>query len=117
MSKRLSSLAWPLLRLAPRRPRRVLALTLALLTFTHLASAAEVQHHGLIFERWICDTFFDGYRPSHYTQQWDIPASINRAHGDVPVNPKAAKYGTPVDLGDALRQFDIAEPFILAIGY
>lgn len=32
------------------------------------------------------------------------------------MNPKAAKYGTPVDLGDALRQRKIAEPFILVVG-
>ncbi len=34
-----------------------------------------------------------------------------------PVNPKAGKYGTSVDLGDALRQFDTAEPFILVLGF
>ena len=86
------------------------------LVFTTTASAAEVQQHGLIFERWICDTFFEGYRPPSTTQKWDIPAAINRAHGAVPVNPKAAKYGAPIDLGDALRQFEINEPFILLIG-
>ncbi|CAM2869965.1 hypothetical protein [Rariglobus hedericola] len=79
--------------------------------------AQEVQQHGLVFETWIRDTFFDGYVPPGYTQKWDIPAAINLRHGGVPVNPKAAKYRTPVDLGDALRQYDIAEPFILVIGY
>ncbi len=79
--------------------------------------AQEVQQHGLAFEIWIRDTFFDGYVPPGYTQKWDIPADINTTHGGVPVNPKAAKYRTPVDLGDALRQFDIAEPFILVVGY
>lgn len=79
--------------------------------------ATEVQRHGLVFEEWVRVTFFAGYRPASYTQRWDIPAEANRAHGGVPVNPKAAKYGTPVDLGDALRQYDIAEPFLLVIGY
>jgi len=77
----------------------------------------EVQHHGLLFEHWIDDTFFDGYRAPHYTQKWDVPAAINQRHGGIPVNPKVAKYRGPVDLGDALRQFDIAEPFILVVGY
>lgn len=81
------------------------------------ANAQEVQKHGLIFEAWIRDTFFDGYAPPSYTQKWDIPAAANTLHGGVPVNPKAAKEHTPVDLGDALRQYDIAEPFILVIGY
>ena len=79
--------------------------------------AQEVQKHGLVFEAWIRDTFFEGYQPASYTQKWDIPAAANKLHGGVPVNPKAAKYRTPVDLGDALRQYDIAEPFILVIGY
>jgi hypothetical protein len=82
-----------------------------------LASAQEVQHHGLVFERWVRDTFFDGYKPASYTQRWDIPASANRAHGGIPVNPKAVKHGTAVDLGDALRQYEIAEPFLLIIGF
>lgn len=80
-------------------------------------AAQEVQQHGLVFEAWIDDTFFGGYRPPNYTQKWDIPAAQNKTHGGVPVNPKAVKYGTPVDLGDALRQFDVNEPFILALGF
>lgn len=97
-------------------------LTTVILTGLLLGPAAspraeEVQRHGLMFEAWIRDTFFDGYTPAGYTQKWDIPAAINRDHGGVPVNPKAAKYRTPVDLGDALRQYDIAEPFILVVGY
>lgn len=85
--------------------------------FTAFLPAAEVQQHGLVFEQWVRDTFFDGYAPASYTQKWDIPAKFNRRHGGVPVNPKAAKYGTPVDLGDALRQFQIDEPFLFVIGF
>ena len=81
------------------------------------APAQEVQSHGLVFEEWVRETFFDGYRPKSYTQKWDIPAAINTRFGGVPVNPKAAKYGTPVDLGDALRQFAIDEPFLLVVGF
>ena len=81
------------------------------------ARAQEVQEHGLVFEQWVRATFFDSYTPPGYTQKWDIPAAINRNHGGLPVNPKATKYRTPVDLGDALRQFDINEPFIFVIGY
>lgn len=77
----------------------------------------EVQRHGVVFEEWIRKTFFGGYQPADYTQRWDIPANVNTNHGGVPVNPKAAKWGTPVDLGDALRQFDIQEPFLLIVGF
>ena len=79
--------------------------------------AQEVQQHGLVFEQWVRETFFAGYRPPNYTQKWDIPAAENTNFGGVPVNPKAAKYGTPVDLGDALRQFAIDEPFVLVVGF
>lgn len=79
--------------------------------------AQEVQQHGLVFEQWVRAEFFDGYRPRSYTQRWDIPAEVNKNHGGVPVNPKAVKYGTAVDLGDALRQYQINEPFILLVGF
>lgn len=97
------------------------AIVSVLLVFaaTH-ATAREVQNHGLQFEHWLCDAFFDGYRAPNYTQKWDIPASANRHHGQLPVNPKAVKYGTPIGLGDALRQFDVSaqeETFILVVGY
>lgn len=59
-------------------------------------SAEEVQWHGLIFEKWVCDTFFDGYKPASYPQRWDVPAAENKNHGRVPVNPKSVKYGRPI---------------------
>lgn len=79
--------------------------------------AQEVQAHGLAFERWVRDTFFEGYKPASYTQRWDIPADVNKNHGGIPVNPKAVKFGTPVDLGDAFRQYEINEPFLLVLGF
>ena len=82
-----------------------------------LGSAQEVQTHGPVFERWVRDTFFDGYKPASSTQRWDIPASANRDHGGLPVNPRVARYGTAVDLGNALRQYEIDEPFLLIIGF
>ena len=92
-----------------------LSLLLALFPIQPM-SAQEVQRHGLVFEAWVRDTFFDGYKPTSYTQKWDTPAAANHAHGGVPVNPKAIKYGAPVDLGDALRQFAIAEPLPISSG-
>lgn len=96
--------------------RAFLSLVLLLATAA-LVHAQEVQRHGLVFEKWVRDTFFEGYKPASYTQRWDIPAAANRAHGGIPVNPKAVKHGTPVDLGDALRQYAIDEPFLLIIGF
>ena len=97
-------------------PRLRFLLLAAVLTPAVLP-AQEVQVHGLVFEQWVRDTFFDGYQPPSYTQKWDIPAAANKRYGGVPVNPKAIKYGAPVDMGDALRQFAIDEPFILVVGF
>jgi hypothetical protein len=62
-------------------------------------------------------TFFGGYKPAGYAQQWDIPAAANREHGGVPVNPKVSKWGSPLDLGDARRQFRIDEALLFVIGF
>ena len=93
----------------------VLCLTLSLAA--SLGHATEVQQHGLSFEHWVADAFFGGHRPSGPTDKWDIPASANKKHGQIPVNPKATQYGEPVLLGDALRQYDINEPFLLIVGF
>ncbi len=96
---------------------RPFSLLLALcLGFCGTTRPQEVQKHGVVFEKWIRDTFFDGYKPEFYTQKWDIPAEANK-RDHIPVNPKATKYRSAVDLGDALRQYDIHEPFWLVIGY
>ncbi|MBX3737085.1 MAG: hypothetical protein KF715_10370 [Candidatus Didemnitutus sp.] len=100
-----------------RLRHRILTAALAALLFHVGVHAQEVQAHGLAFERWVRDTFFDGYKPASYTQRWDIPADANKDHGGIPVNPKAVKFGTPVDLGDALRQYEINEPFLLVLGF
>ncbi len=79
--------------------------------------AAEVQSHGYYFEKWVQDSFFDSYRVENYTQEWDVTAAANKKHGGIPVSIKFTKYGTSVDLGDAVRQFNINEKFMIVIGY
>jgi hypothetical protein len=96
---------------------RARSCAVALLAAGAALLAQEVQKHGLVFEDWIRTTFFDGYRPASYTQLWDIPAAANKTHGGIPVNPKAIKYGSPLDFGDALRQAAIDEPFLLVVGF
>lgn len=76
-----------------------------------------MQRHGYVFEEWVRKTFFDGYEAPSYTQKWDVSKEANKKYGGVPVSIKTAKYGTAVDLGDALRQFQIKEEFLLIIGY
>jgi hypothetical protein len=77
----------------------------------------EVQRHGYVFEKWVRDTFFEGYEAPSYTQEWDVAASANKRYGGLPISIKTAKYGSSVDLGDALRQYSINENFMIIIGY
>lgn len=80
------------------------------------SNAVEVQNHGYQWEKWVRDTFFEGYEGA-YTQEWDVAKEANKKYGNVPVSIKFTKYGTSVDLGDALRQFAIDEKFMIIIGY
>jgi len=97
--------------------RWLLGMALMLMLHPIPCDARERQHHGVVFEKWVRDTFFEGYMPADYTQKWDIPARVNKNHGQIPVNPKTARYGSAIDLGDALRQFDTNQSFWLIIGY
>ncbi len=77
----------------------------------------EIQEHGFTFEAWIRSTFFNSFKADSYTGKWDISEKANLDYGGVPVSVKTAKYGSPVGLGDALRQFRIDEDFLLIVGF
>jgi len=82
----------------------------------------EVQFHGFTFEKWVRDTFFDGYE-GNYMQKWDIPPDKNSQlcipseHRNIPVSVKTAKYGSPIGLGDVRRQRSIDTPFMIIVGF
>lgn len=82
----------------------------------------EVQFHGFTFEKWVCDTFFDAYC-GNYMRKWDVPAESNTgdivpaAFRGLPVSIKTAKLGSPIGLGDVLRQRQIEEPFLMITGF
>jgi hypothetical protein len=82
----------------------------------------EVQKHGFSFEEWVRNTFFDGYEGT-YMQKWDIPPDRNDHHlipenlQGVPVSVKSAKYGSPIGLGDIIRQRSINHPFLMIAGF
>ncbi|MEW6165701.1 MAG: hypothetical protein AB1642_11630 [Pseudomonadota bacterium] len=82
----------------------------------------EVQSHGFTFERWVRDTLFDGYA-GDYGQEWDIPADANHSTllptdlRGLPVSVKTAGFGTPIGLGDILRQRRIEQPFLMIVGF
>lgn len=81
----------------------------------------EVQSHGFQFEKWVRDAFFGGYS-GDYTQEWDVPAERNVGGfppelSGLPVSIKTARYGSPVGLGDAVRQRGIGVSFVMVAGF
>ena len=82
----------------------------------------EVQAHGFSFEKWVRDHFFAGYTGG-YMQKWDVPAEHNTSDAvlpvfrNLPVSIKTAKIGSPIGLGDGLRQRQIDQPFVMIVGF
>jgi hypothetical protein len=83
---------------------------------------AEVQAHGFSFEKWVRDQFFAAYGGS-YMQKWDVPSDHNlhpvvpEGLRGLPVSIKTAKLGSPVGLGDVLRQRQIDHDFLMIVGF
>lgn len=82
----------------------------------------EVQAHGFGFEKWVRDKFFGGYVGS-YMQKWDVAPDSN-IHPSVPtqllnlpVSIKTAKLGSPIGLGDVLRQRQIDHDYLMIVGF
>jgi hypothetical protein len=83
------------------------------------------QQHGLNFEAWLKKTFFEPLRPSGYTDKWDIDNYIFKAKygahtlcfGSLPISVKTCKYGSPIGFGDALRQYQNTQDFLLIVGF
>ena len=82
----------------------------------------EVQAHGFSFEKWVRDHFFSGYLGT-YMQKWDVPpdrnnhASVPAQFHNLPVSIKTAKLGSPIGLGDVLRQRQIDHDFLMVVGF
>ena len=82
----------------------------------------EVHAHGFSFEKWVLDHFFAGYSGT-YTQKWDVPKDHNihpvvpEHFRHLPVSIKTAKTGSPIGLGDVLRQRQIDHDFLMIVGF
>lgn len=92
---------------------RWLLLVLVPLAGASGAFGAERQSHGFAFEERVRDHLFD----RGYTDEWDIPGEANLVHPGIPVSVKYIRWGSPVYLGDAVRQRSIDHPFELVVGF
>lgn len=86
---------------------------------------AEIQKHGFDFEEWVKKTFFEQFHQTAYTDKWDatnvvfkqkyLEHTINFL--GLPVSIKTCQYGTPIYFGDAIRQFENSQDFLLIVGF
>ena len=82
----------------------------------------EVQRHGFDFQDWVIQTFFVSH-VGEYTGKWDVPADFNtleivpESFRHLPVSIKTCKYKSPIGFGDAIRQFNLSEDFLLIVGF
>jgi hypothetical protein len=84
---------------------------------------AERQKHGLDFENWVRETFTTNQKLPP-TAEWDIANPNYRKkyeaqtmiYGNRPVSIKARKDQSDIYLGDALRQYNIKQEFLLIVG-
>lgn len=78
----------------------------------------EVQQHGFVFETWVLEVFFGGYKGEHM-QKWDIPDEHDQSSllpselRSLPVSVKSFKYGAPITLWDVLCQRTIDTDFLM----
>jgi len=69
----------------------------------------EVQKHGFIFEDWVKNILGVQELAYKYTQKWDIP-------GETPISVKCIGLTNALELGSAVRIWEINEIFTLVVG-
>jgi hypothetical protein len=83
------------------------------------------QQHGLNFEDWIKSTFFQSYTQTGYTDKWDATGvsfkskynSYTSGFEGLPVSMKTCKYNSSINFGDANRQLENNEDFLLIVAF
>lgn len=72
----------------------------------------ERQHHGLIVEKWVKTALkYKDKNPQSYIDKWDIPNPSDK----IPISIKTIKEDGRIDLGSAMRQWDINQTFRLVL--
>ena len=86
----------------------------------------EEQQHGFAFQKWVVELAKHLYEVKNgksadeeigYTNEWDLPASLNPNPSNGPVSIKMAKWNSSIGFGDARRQFQINHKFTLMVGF
>lgn len=90
-----------------------LTLLLGVFPLVHAAPLPPAAH--ATFAAWVKRAFFPALSTEETSSRWDIPAEANAEHGRVAVNLRSGWATGVVDLGEARRQYEIEEPFVLVL--
>lgn len=90
-----------------------------------ITSTTERQGHGKAFEDWVVETFLDGRKIPTHTDKWDAEGVTFKQefkdktgfYNGLPISIKTCKYNQSVNFGDAIRQFENAQDFLLIVGF
>jgi hypothetical protein len=86
-----------------------------------LSFGIERQNHGFQLERWVIDRFYKNIN-SDYTSKWDIPIgsefqeAVPIQFRNLPVSIKVVKFKQSIGFGDAIRQIETKQDFLLILG-
>lgn len=90
-----------------------------------IKSTTERQGHGKAFEDWVVDTFLKGRKIPTHTAKWDAEGvtfkqefkNFTGFYNGLPISIKTCKFNQSVNFGDAIRQFENNEDFLLIVGF
>jgi hypothetical protein len=91
----------------------------------NIKSTTERQGHGKAFEDWVVDTFMEKRKIPSHTEKWDAEGVTFKPevkiytdpYNSLPISIKTCKYNQSINFGDAIRQFENNQDFLLIVGF
>ncbi len=90
-----------------------------------IKSTTERQGHGKAFEDWVAETFLEDRKIPSHTDKWDAEGVTFKEefkdttgfYNGLPISIKTCKFNQSVNFGDAIRQFENNQDFLLIVGF
>jgi hypothetical protein len=90
-----------------------------------ITSTTERQGHGKAFEDWVVETFLEERKIPSHTDKWDAEGATFKEefkehtgfYNGLPISIKTCKFNQSVNFGDAIRQFENNQDFLLIVGF
>lgn len=90
-----------------------------------IKSTTERQGHGKAFEDWVVETFLENRKIPSHTDKWDAEGVTFKEefkmktyfYNGLPISIKTCKFNSSINFGDAIRQFENGQDFLLIVGF